>query len=124
MSRLFSVCACLLLACSISFGQTPSGSADTEWRNYGHDAGGARFSPLNQINTTNVQQLQRAWTYEVAPTPNSGIQAFESTPLMVDGVLYFTTQTSRAIAVSATRASERSGWTGLPTACALPLRTQ
>src|SRR6266705_811154 len=84
-----------------AFGQSSSSSADTEWRTYGHDPGGTRFSPLKQINNTNVQQLQRAWTYQVAPTPNSGIEAFESTPLMVDGVLYFTTQTSRALAVDA-----------------------
>ncbi|HEV2383251.1 MAG TPA: PQQ-binding-like beta-propeller repeat protein [Terriglobia bacterium] len=106
MSRIFSVCTCLLLACGISSGQGSSGSADVEWRNYGHDPGGARFSPLDQINTTNVQQLQRAWTYEVAPTPNSGIEGFETTPLMVDGVLYFTTQTSRAIAVDAETGKE------------------
>ena len=59
-----------------------------------------RFSPLKQINTGNVEQLQRAWTYEVPQGPNSGIEAFESTPLMIDGVLYFTTPTSRAIAVN------------------------
>src|SRR6267143_497686 len=106
MSRLFSVWACVLLACGITFGQSSSNSADAEWRYYGHDSGGTRFSPLNQINSTNVQQLQRAWTYEVAPTLNSGIEAFESTPLMVEGVLYFTTQTSRAIAVDAETGKE------------------
>jgi len=101
MSRPVSVWASLLLGCAICFGQNPTGSVDTEWRNYGRDPGGMRFSPLKQINTGNVQELQRAWTYEVPPTLNSGIQAFESTPLMVDDVLYFTTPTSRAIAVDA-----------------------
>jgi len=101
MRRLPSVCTCLPLVCGMSLGQSPSGTADTEWWTYGHDPGGTRFSPLKQINNTNVQQLERAWTYEVASTPNSGIEAFESTPLMVDDVLYFTTQTSRAIAVDA-----------------------
>jgi quinoprotein glucose dehydrogenase len=61
---------------------------------------------LKQINTGNVQELQRAWTYDVAPTPNSGIAAFESTPLMVDDVLYFTAQTSRAVAVDAETGKE------------------
>jgi glucose dehydrogenase/Zn ribbon nucleic-acid-binding protein len=103
MKRAISICACILLACGISFAQS---SADSEWRTYGHDPGGTRFSPLKQINTGNVQQLQRAWTYEVAPTPNSGIHAFEATPLMVDGVLYFTTQASRAIAVDAETGKE------------------
>ncbi len=106
MGRVIYHAAWLLLACGVAFGQVSPGSSDQEWRSYGHDPGGMRFSPLKQINRTNVQQLQRAWTYQVAPTPNSGIEAFESTPLMVDGVLYFTTQTSRAIAVDAETGKE------------------
>ena len=95
-----------LLACGLAFGQAPSASVDHEWRSYGHDPGGKRFSPLKQINPSNVQQLQRAWAYEVPQGPNSGIEAFESTPLMIDGVLYFTTPTSRAIAVDAETGKE------------------
>jgi quinoprotein glucose dehydrogenase len=106
MNRLILLSAAFLLASDISFGQSSSVAADTEWRNYGHDPGGMRFSPLRQINSANVRHLQRAWTYEIAPTPNSGIVAFESTPLMVDGVLYFTTQTSHAIALDAETGKE------------------
>ncbi|MGH9326872.1 MAG: PQQ-binding-like beta-propeller repeat protein [Terriglobia bacterium] len=50
---------------------------------------------------TNVQRLQRAWTYTVPSTPNSGIQAFENTPLMADDVVYFATETGMAIALNA-----------------------
>jgi quinate dehydrogenase (quinone) len=99
MKRLLYLLLCFVPACGIAFGQASSGSAVTEWRYYGHDAGDARFSPLKQINRANVQQLQRAWTYELSRSANSGIEAFESTPLMVDGVLYFTTPQGRAIAV-------------------------
>ncbi len=99
MRRLFRSAAWILLAGSCAFGQRASRSIDQEWRSYGHDPGGMRYSPLKQINATNVHLLQRAWSYEVAQGPDSGIEAFESTPLMVDGVLYFTTPTSRAIAV-------------------------
>lgn len=60
-----------------------------------------RFSPLKQIDTKNVHLLQRAWTYEFKPPVNSGINAFESTPLMVDGVLYVTTQTGHFLALDA-----------------------
>ncbi|MGH9403258.1 MAG: PQQ-binding-like beta-propeller repeat protein, partial [Terriglobia bacterium] len=60
-----------------------------------------RFSPLQQINRSNVQRLQRAWTYQLARTPNSGIVPFETTPLMVHDVLYFATPTGRAIALDA-----------------------
>ncbi len=114
MKRLIFLSAGLLLVWRLSFGQMSSVSADTEWRSYGHDPGGMRFSPLKEINNTNVQQLQRAWTYEIAPTPNSGIVAFESTPLMVDGVLYFTTQTSRVIALDGDTGKELWGFDPFP----------
>lgn len=106
MGRLFGVWACLLLACSVCCAQHSPVARDTEWRTYGHDPGGMRFSPLKQINIRNVQQLRRAWTYQIPPTSNSGIQAFESTPLMVDDVLCFTTATSRAIALDAETGKE------------------
>jgi quinate dehydrogenase (quinone) len=101
MVRFTYLLGCLLVGCGIVLGQATPNPEDQQWRYYGHDPGGARFSPLKQINTTNVDRLQRAWTYELEPSANSGIEAFESTPLMVDDVLYFSTQTSRAIAVDA-----------------------
>ncbi|HTV55528.1 MAG TPA: pyrroloquinoline quinone-dependent dehydrogenase, partial [Terriglobia bacterium] len=97
--RLLYVLMCLAFARSIA--QAHAASSGPEWRSYGHDPGGVRFSPLRQINPANVQQLQRAWTYDVPTTRGSWIQAFESTPLMVDDVLYFATQTGMAIAVDA-----------------------
>src|SRR5437773_11472337 len=101
MNRLICTLACLLVSCRFACGQSPSGPIDQEWRSYGHDPGGMRFSPLKQINRTNVQQLQRAWTFDVPTTSNSWIEAFENTPLMVDGVLYFATQTGVAHALDA-----------------------
>ncbi len=34
-----------------------------DWPYYGYDRGGSRFSPLDQINRQNVDQLELAWTY-------------------------------------------------------------
>jgi glucose dehydrogenase/Zn ribbon nucleic-acid-binding protein len=99
MIRLNYLPACLLLAASVSFGQ--STSPPGEWRSYGHDPGGMRYSPLDQITPKNVELLQRAWTYVLPPTPNSGISAFEATPLMVDGVLYFSTPIGQVVALDA-----------------------
>ena len=94
----------LLLAQST---RSPAIDPAKEWPTYGHDPGGMRYSSLSQINRSNVQQLQRVWTYEVPRTPNSWIESFESTPLMVDDVLYFATQMGRAIAVDAETGKER-----------------
>lgn len=96
--------------------QVPAASAKStgalyaipEWRSYGGDPGGTRFSPLTQINSSNVSQLRRAWTYHTgevsAEMRNSNghrIPSFEATPLEVDGVLYFSTPANRVIALNA-----------------------
>ena len=35
----------------------------SEWPAYGRDAGGTRYSPLKQINESNVSKLKPAWTF-------------------------------------------------------------
>ena len=97
--RLTFIFGCLFTACGLAWGGNSPGAFDREWRVYGHDAGGMRFSGLKQIDRSNVSKLQRAWTYVVNRGSEVGIEPLETTPLMVDGVLYFTTPTSRAIAV-------------------------
>ena len=85
-----------------------SAASAQEWRFYGGDAGGARFSPLQQINRQNVAGLKRAWTYHMGEANRSGnitdrhrSAPFESTPLVVDGTLYFSTPSNRVIALDA-----------------------
>ena len=38
--------------------------ADTEWPYYGLNAGGERYSHLDQINRSNVENLEVAWVYQ------------------------------------------------------------
>jgi quinoprotein glucose dehydrogenase len=85
-----------------------SAAAQEDWPVYGHDPGGMRYSPLDQINTTNVARLKRAWTYhtgEVAPGPpgprGQRQVAFEATPLVIANTLYFSTPANRVIALEA-----------------------
>src|SRR4051812_15898465 len=84
-----------------------------EWRFYGGDAGGTRFSPLQQINRGNVGSLKRAWTYHTGEVNRGGnatdrhrVAPFESTPLVIDGVLYFSTPANRVIALDAETGEE------------------
>lgn len=78
------------------------GATGGEWRFYGGDAGGTKYSPLDQINADNVKQLQIAWRWKsenYGPRPDFN---WEVTPIMIGGVLYFTAGTRRAaIAVDA-----------------------
>lgn len=71
-------------------------NANTEWPSYGNSAKGTRYSPLDQINTSNVENLELAWTYR---TGAGG--AFKATPLMVGELLYMCTGGNRVVALNA-----------------------
>ena len=64
-------------------------NAQTDWPAYGHDAGGMQYSPLKQIDTSNVTKLKIAWTYDTRP----------ATPLVVGGVMYLSTPYNRVVAL-------------------------
>jgi glucose dehydrogenase len=77
-------------------------SGQSDWPVYGHDPGGMRYSPLAQIRPGNVARLARAWTYH---TGEQGRQ-FESTPLVIGGVMYISTQRQRVVALDAETGAE------------------
>ncbi|MSV34925.1 MAG: PQQ-dependent dehydrogenase, methanol/ethanol family [Bryobacterales bacterium] len=63
-------------------------NADKEpqnWLTYGGNFGGQRYSPLSQINATNVKDLHLQWAFQ-----QRSVEKFESTPLVVDGTMYLT----------------------------------
>jgi len=74
-------------------------NADREpgnWMTYGRTYGEQRFSPLNQMNDRNVSKLGLAWYYDL--DTNRGQEA---TPLVVDGVMYFTSAWGKVFALDA-----------------------
>ena len=96
----------------LCFGFSISVTAQTsEWRYYGGDSGGQRYSELKQINTDNVTSLKRAWTYHTGELElglsTSPFQAsFSCTPIVVKGVMYVSTPSSRVIALDAETGTE------------------
>ncbi len=74
---------------------------NTDWRVAGGDPGNTRFSPLDQINTTNVAQLRVAWVYHTGDLPPDQHGEIQATPIIVDGVLYTTTPALAVIALHA-----------------------
>jgi quinoprotein glucose dehydrogenase len=68
-----------------------------EWTHYTADVRGSRYSPLDQINAGNFNQLEVAWRFK---TDNLGTRPefkLEGTPLMVKGVIYATGGTRRSV---------------------------
>src|SRR5215813_5634145 len=66
------------------------------WLTYSGNYAGHRFSMLDQVNTTTARSLVVKWVYQTG-----GTGKFETTPLVVDGILYATGQDDRAFALDA-----------------------
>ena len=93
-ARFLGLC---LLAVVTSPLSAQAGAGNGEWRTYGGDLGNTRYSALDQINSSNFNQLQIAWSFR---TDNFGPEPeyrFEATPLMANGVLYTTAGSRRAV---------------------------
>src|SRR3546814_1236832 len=92
-------------------GALPPAGAETrsgEWLHYGNDAGGLRFSPLRQIDDTNLERLQPAWVFRTGKGQGATPVTFEATPIMAKGRLYICTGRNEVIAIDAE--SGRSLW--------------
>ena len=86
-------CALLLVWLTVS-----PGYAQNDWSSWGHDGGNQRHSPLTQINAGNVSTLVPAWRYEMTKVGVAS-RASQSTPLMVEGVLYLSFPYYRVVAL-------------------------
>ncbi len=83
-------------------------NADAEpgnWMSYGRTYDEQRFSPLKRIDAGNVGQLRLAWHVDL----DAAHRAQESTPVVVDGVMYITTAWSKVLALDA--ATGKPLWT-------------
>lgn len=106
----------IAVICSVGWWADPSvaqyGAANGEWRSYGGDLGSTKYSPLDQIDARNFEDLEVAWRWRSPDggldldalrqrQPSISIRNFKATPLMVGGVLYITTPLYQAAAVDA-----------------------
>lgn len=94
----------LIVSCAVVH-TVAAAAPDAGWSAYGGDEGGTRYSPLTQITPSNVEQLRVAWTFRTGEL-GQGVKdwsrsAFEATPILHDGTLYFTTSSTDVVAVNA-----------------------
>src|SRR5688572_22541782 len=86
----------------VNFSELKKAGEGTEWLTYGHSFSEQRYSPLTQIDRSNVGRLGVAWSREVGE--GGGNQA--ATPLFANGVLYGITNWSITFAVDAKTGQE------------------
>jgi alcohol dehydrogenase (cytochrome c) len=93
---------CLALASYHVHAQVPydrilrAAAEPRNWLTYGGTYASQRYSPLNQITPANVGNLQQQWVLQ-----NQVFGAWQSTPLVVDGIMYLTQRPNDVLAVDA-----------------------
>ena len=107
----YLVCALLLaLIFTTSPGIAQQGAKDGEWRSYAGDTGSSRYAPYDQITRDNAKNLQVAWSWKF---DNFGGGSSETTPIMANGVLYFTVGPRRNV-VAVNPGTGETLWTFRP----------
>ena len=85
---------CLVILAPALLAQSKRPAAD--WPMFNRDLASTRYSPLTQITTANVTNLQQVWSYRLQPSnfrfATAG-GAAEVVPIVVNGVMYISTQT-------------------------------
>lgn len=99
-------CLLLLAGCRPGPASLAEDPAKREWRVYGGDAVQTRYSPLDQINTSNVKMLQRVWTYHTGDLRDGERGEIQCNPIVVDGVLYGSSPHVKIFALNAATGEE------------------
>ena len=105
-SKLISISSAIILASSVINANAQ------DWPSYGGDNGSSKYSPLDQINAENVDQLEIVWEWlsldnatvasNLADGNNRAVPAgYKATPLVVDGIMYVSTSFGRVVALDA-----------------------
>jgi quinohemoprotein ethanol dehydrogenase len=101
--------AALLAQSSLDYRRPP----EREWPVVGGDWGNTRYTPLSQLNTTNVKTLKGAWMARLSSGFGPGFSQ-QATPVVKDGVMYITTGEQDVFALDARTGSiiweYRSPW--------------
>ncbi len=77
--------------------QGAAAPANVDWPTYAADLKGSRYRPLDQINASNFSNLEVAWRFKTDSLGTRPEYKLEGTPLEVDGVVYATAGTRRAV---------------------------
>jgi quinohemoprotein ethanol dehydrogenase len=101
------------LLAPVCWGQAPvddaalrsAASSPDQWLTIGRDYAETRFSPLKQIDSSNVSRLGLAWSYDTG-----SLRGLEATPLVANGVLYATADWSNVFALDARTGRELWRW--------------
>jgi len=92
----------------VSCDSTPEEAyASENWSSYLGSKTSSQYSLLDQIDTSNVQHLEVAWTYQSNDADPQGRSQIQCNPLIVDGILYGSTPTLKFFALDAATGEQK-----------------
>lgn len=100
--RVFHSLLLFILYCLVAC-QPPEQLPNQDWPVRKADQASSSYSPLKQINKSNVAQLQPAWEYK---TEDTELYTIECNPVVIDGILYATSPMLNAFALNAATGEE------------------
>jgi quinoprotein glucose dehydrogenase len=105
---LLVVIAVSLFAAHAQVGRANNGAkgSGSEWRTHGGNPAHTQYSPLAQINTTNVHRLKIAWVYHTGDKREDNRSQIQCNPIIVEGVLYATSPQIKVFALDAATGKE------------------
>lgn len=96
--RLYVAVLVLCLSCCVPACSLDEGVQDFDWPVYKADNASTSYSPLGQINRSNVQDLELAWEFR---TGDQNLYTIECSPIVIDDVMYLTTPELAILALQA-----------------------
>ncbi len=105
------LCATVVVASTALLGAQGQTGQMAEWAYVGGEQSHSKYSSLDDIDRSNVSNLEIAWQWDASemPLPELGARpgSFQATPLMIDNTLYFSTMFSRVVALDAETGAEK-----------------
>jgi quinoprotein glucose dehydrogenase len=98
---------CLVLSVIAIFTSCSRSRDYTTWQVTGGSKENNRYSTLDQIDTTNVKDLQVAWVYHTKDADTVNHSQIQCNPIIVDGVMYGTTPKLKLFAIDAATGQEK-----------------
>ena len=105
------VCLCAPAHADVSYERLVGAAEEPHnWLTYSGTYRSERYSPLTEINKENVGDLKVIWAYQMQPSSRGGAGLVETTPLVVDGIMYLTEPPSTVTALDARTGKRLWSW--------------
>lgn len=100
-NHLFFIIYMVIVLASCTSEKNPRLDTGTNWPIYLGNKENTHYSPLDQVNTSNVQQLEVAWEYHTNDADTAGRTQIQCNPIIIEGIMYGSSPKLKVFALDA-----------------------